>query len=100
MPRSAPVAKTADPGPTYDERRGTANSRGYTYKWRKARRRFLRANPLCVLCHREGKVTAANVVDHITPHRGDMTLFWDENGNWQALCERCHNAKSATERIS
>ena len=31
----------------------------------------------------------AGVVDHITPHRGDMRLFWDE-GNWQSLCNPHH----------
>jgi len=37
------------------------------------------------------EVVAATVVDHITPHRGDMTLFWDKS-NWQSLCKRCHDS--------
>jgi 5-methylcytosine-specific restriction endonuclease McrA len=37
------------------------------------------------------KVTAANTVDHITPHRGDDRLFWDRE-NLQALCPTCHSA--------
>ena len=32
----------------------------------------------------------------MVPHHGDMTLFWDEE-NWQALCKRCHDAKTASE---
>ncbi|WP_231555339.1 HNH endonuclease [Paracoccus sanguinis] len=32
----------------------------------------------------------ADVVDHITPHRGDEALFWNWS-NWQALCAPCHN---------
>jgi 5-methylcytosine-specific restriction protein A len=36
------------------------------------------------------------VVDHIKPHRGDMTLFWDPN-NHQPACDECHNIKTARE---
>lgn len=79
-----------------DEHRGTAHERGYTSTWRKARKRFLALNPLCVICEREGKITEANVVDHIIPHKGDMELFWDED-NWQSLCTRHHNEKTARE---
>ena len=57
---------------------------------------FLAAHPLCALCQRDGRVMPAAVVDHITPHRGDQTLFWDES-NWQPLCKRCHDAKTARE---
>lgn len=43
-------------------------------------------------------VVAATVVDHIIPHRGDETLFWDPI-NHQALCAPCHNsAKQREER--
>jgi 5-methylcytosine-specific restriction protein A len=41
-------------------------------------------------------VTAAHATDHIIPHKGDLDLFWDSD-NWQSLCERHHNAKSAKE---
>ena len=61
----------------------------------KARRVFLRQNPLCKACL--PRVEAARVVDHVIPHRGDMVLFWDRS-NWQPLCLSCHNAKSARER--
>jgi 5-methylcytosine-specific restriction endonuclease McrA len=37
------------------------------------------------------------VVDHIQPHKGDETLFWDEN-NWQPLCRQCHDIKATIER--
>ena len=48
---------------------------------------------LCVSCQAEGKLTAATVVDHIIPHRGDMKLFWDES-NWQPLCKEHHDQKT------
>ena len=39
----------------------------------------------------EGKVRPASVVDHITPHKGDQALFWDE-ANWQSLCAPHHDS--------
>lgn len=79
-----------------DYRRGTAASRGYGSKWRKAREDFLRGNPLCAECSRKGRATPATIVDHIEPHRGDMTKFWSRS-NWQPLCKKCHDKKTATE---
>ena len=80
-----------------DKNRKNSNARGYGHKWRKARKIFLSANPICVECKRiEGKLIPAEVVDHIEPHRGNHDLFWDQS-NWQSLCVRCHNRKSATE---
>lgn len=80
--RSAPPSKTSQEG-WYK-----------TGHWAKARRMFLRGNPVCVRCGH-----AAQVVDHITPHRGDGELFWDTT-NWQPLCLACHNSKSNHERRS
>lgn len=76
--------------------RPSARERGYDNRWRKARKRFLKANPFCRRCKDEGKLTPATVVDHITPHRGDQKLFWDES-NWQPLCKKCHDRKTRTE---
>ena len=78
------------------EQRPSANSRGYTKRWQKASKQYLQAHPLCVRCLAAGRLPTATVVDHITPHRGDQTLFWDKN-NWQALCKPCHDRKTWTE---
>ena len=80
----------------YDERRGTSASRGYGSKWQKRRKVFLALNPLCndPDQRHEGVTVAATVVDHIKPHKGDEALFWDPT-NLQALCRRCHDAKTA-----
>ena len=78
------------------EQRRTAAQRGYGHRWQVARLEFLRAHPLCVLCEAAGLLTAATVVDHITPHKGNYDLFWDQR-NWQPLCRTCHNRKTATE---
>ena len=76
-----------------DKRRGNAQSRGYNWRWQKARLAHLGKHPLCIECSTLGRVTAASVVDHIVPHRGDQELFWDLS-NWQSLCAPCHNRKT------
>ncbi|WP_038202268.1 HNH endonuclease [Xenorhabdus bovienii] len=77
----------------------------YGSKWNKARLAFLQQHPLCVMCHQQGRVTGATVVDHIIPHKlkgalasGNKTeiakaqkLFWDTK-NWQPLCDSHHNS--------
>jgi 5-methylcytosine-specific restriction enzyme A len=78
------------------ERRGSARARGYDRRWERMRIDFLRQHPLCVLCLAKGITTAANVVDHIVPHRGDRKLFDDPN-NLQSLCKPCHDSKTALE---
>ena len=99
-PRIKPAPKrdiaTVTPG-SWRTSSMSAAERGYDHRWRKARRLFLMANPLCVICQAQGRVTPANTVDHIIPHRGDQTLFWDSQGNWQALCASCHSRKTQQE---
>lgn len=63
----------------------------YNYKWQQARAAFLAENPLCIRCSELGRVTAATIVDHITPHRGSMILFW-RRSNWQPMCKHCHDS--------
>lgn len=78
--------------------RGSAASRGYGNKWRKARAVFLSRpeNVFCVMCKAQGRMVAATVVDHIRPHKDDQALFWDES-NWQPLCKPHHD--STKQRI-
>lgn len=80
------------------ERRGTAASRGYGYRWQKARLAYLKRHPLCECpqCKAEELLRPATVVDHIVPHKGDMKVFWDSS-NWQAMCKECHDRKTAKE---
>jgi len=74
----------------------TSSQRGYGYKWQQARAGYLRSHPLCVMCQADGVVTAATVVDHKIPHRGDQALFWDR-GNWQSLCATHHSRDKQRE---
>lgn len=78
--------------------RTSSHDRGYDHRWRAARELHLLLHPLCEYCKREGITTAGTVVDHIIPHRGDQTLFWDRD-NWQTLCDPHHDgAKQAEEK--
>lgn len=62
----------------------------YGRRWRAARLAYLQRNPLCVMCSTAGRVEPATVVDHVRPHRGDVSLFWDQC-NWQGLCTTHHD---------
>lgn len=76
----------------------SSNERGYGYKWQMARKAYLLKNPLCVMCEAAGRVQAATVLDHITPHQGNQDLFWNQE-NWQGLCAHCHSSlKQKMER--
>ncbi len=79
-----------------DQRRGSARERGYTTEWDKFARAFLASNPLCQYCATQGRVSAAELVDHIVPHRGDAALFWPDTPGqemtWFApCCKTCHD---------
>ena len=95
MPTSAKIHRPIARGQTHRIARETSPIQ-YGGAWRKARADFLARHPLCVHCKAEGRVTAATVVDHITPHRGNLTLFWNV-ANWQALCTSHHSIKTASE---
>jgi len=83
---------------TQDARRGSATSRGYDERWRRARASFLASHPLCVECEAEGRVTAATVVDHVVsirvaPHRRlDPT-------NLRAMCKPHHDARTMRDQV-
>jgi 5-methylcytosine-specific restriction endonuclease McrA len=45
-------------------------------------------------------IRSGYIADHVKPHRGDRSLFFDEN-NLQCLCKACHDkAKQAEERAA
>ena len=71
----------------------------YGRRWERARARFLARHPLCTFCEAMGYIVAATVVDHIIPHKGDMTLFWDES-NWQPLCKLCHDGTKKSQEAT
>lgn len=86
----------------YDPRSTEAEEYRRWYRWARWKgtngRRLtqLRAEPLCEFCLAVGRITAATVADHVTPHRGDPVEFWF--GQLQSLCADCHDtAKSQIE---
>ncbi len=106
LPRQAMAPQAGLPTPDADRSR----FRDATQPWRKcyktARWQKLRWFVLvrdlftCRRCHRIEGTTSLLVADHVTPHRGDETLFWDDQ-NLQCLCKTCHDsAKQSEERAT
>lgn len=70
----------------------------YDARWRKARLTHLASHPLCWMCLQSARITAATVVDHDPPHRGDSNKFWDTS-TWRSLCKVHHDStKQRAER--
>ena len=42
------------------------------------------------MCLKKNIITAADVVDHVVPHKGDEKLFWF--GELQSLCHTHHSS--------
>lgn len=66
----------------------------YGRSWRKIRKLFITAHPLCEECLRLGKVKAADEVHHIVPLREGGTHSFS---NLMSLCKSCHSKITATE---
>lgn len=65
-------------------------------QWRKVRTLKLQQNPMCEECERNGRLTPAQMVDHIVPiNKGGAMLDME---NMQSLCNACHNRKSAKDK--
>lgn len=58
--------------------------------WQSLRRDQLLNEPLCCYCLQIGVITPADTVDHVDPHRGDLTKAFDPN-NLQSTCKSCHD---------
>jgi 5-methylcytosine-specific restriction protein A len=75
----------------------SASQRGYGAPWRKLRDAVLASEPLCRMCARQERTTAATTVDHIRSKRHGGT---DDLQNLQPLCDDCHKTKTANERLA
>jgi 5-methylcytosine-specific restriction endonuclease McrA len=102
----------------YDDRRGSASSRGYDRHWRQYTQQFrntlvlkgVSRAGLCGArlpgtpetadsqCQASGYVTIGTVVDHIVPISGRYDPRFYDPTNHQLLCDRCHNVKRQKER--
>jgi 5-methylcytosine-specific restriction protein A len=80
--------------PRHTVRRAKTAERGYGGTWRKIRKAFLDAFPLCAICLLEGRRMRATDVDHKVPKKQGGT---DDAGNLQSLCKRHHSQKTASK---
>lgn len=69
-----------------------------TARWRKHRRHHLSQHPLCEKCRDKGHTVAAEVAHHLTPHKGNLVLFY--TGKLQSLCRACHDDITQNEERS
>jgi len=78
----------------YDEKRPSANERGYDAAWQKVRKHHLTFNPLCVDCLKMFLFIPAREVHHVikVADRPDMR---DVPSNMMSLCKRCHSVRTA-----
>ena len=74
--------------------RDPAMRKRYGGAWPHIRALFLATHPLCAVCQREGRVTAAEEVHHILPLSRGGTHAED---NLMALCKECHSRITARE---
>lgn len=62
-------------------------------EWKTLRMRvFIRDHFTCQICGRIDGNTSRLIGDHKVPHRGDRSLFFDEENVW-TLCKPCHDSE-------
>lgn len=84
---------------SYEKNRGSARQRGYVPAWDVEAAAFKRRNPFCLGCRAVGIQTGTDVVDHVEPHKGDQTKFWN-TALWQPACRWHHDViKPQLERL-
>jgi len=66
-------------------------------RWLALRDLMLQVDPFCRQCLREGRKVLTAEIDHIVPHEGVASRFWDA-GNLQGLCKSCHSKKTRDGR--
>ena len=61
------------------------------------RAQHIAKEPMCRECMRLGIRKVGREVDHVIPHRGNMSLFLDAD-NLQTLCKPHHSKKTSKEK--
>ncbi|MBS4008076.1 MAG: HNH endonuclease [Clostridium sp.] len=74
--------------------RDPATRKLYGSAWRKVRKRYIAAHPLCENCLEQGQVTPAQEVHHVKPLSQGGT---NDYGNIRATCTSCHSSITARE---
>ncbi len=94
-PKTARSTFCAEHGGGMTEK-GKQNSRLYNKTaWSQIRSRELSKQPLCAACLLEGKVSVAEHVDHVFPHRREESKF--HRNLFQSLCASHHTLKTQQE---
>jgi 5-methylcytosine-specific restriction protein A len=65
-------------------------------RWKALRLYQLGREPLCRKCKEVERLSPACIADHVTPHKGDICLFFDAD-NLQSLCKTCHDVSKQRE---
>lgn len=73
----------------YNSSRAADTYKVYGRRWRKIRKAFLAAHPLCEMCKRNGRTVPAEEVHHVLPVSEGGT---HAASNLMALCKRCHSS--------
>lgn len=74
--------------------RDPETSKRYGRRWRKIRKTYITAHPLCEACKKQGKFTPAEEVHHIKPLSDGGTHSYE---NLMSLCKSCHSTITAKE---
>ena len=74
-------------------------------RWVKLRRRKIEECPLCEICLKRGKTTAATEVHHIVPiesakDEAVMRRLAYDYSNLQSLCRECHHAVHDRDKVA
>ncbi|GLV21989.1 hypothetical protein TomMM35A_18420 [Sphingobium sp. TomMM35A] len=94
MPSKPPSLKPATKRKAWATTRKSKQARGYGREHERMRSIVLNEEPLCRPCQEAGRVTAATILDHITPLAEGGSK---ERENMQPICRDCHAAKTAKE---
>ena len=70
----------------------------HTFRWTRLSRAFRQSHPLCAECARNGRLKAAEVVDHIVPFPVCRDFF--DESNLQSLCADCNIAKGNRDKVA
>lgn len=68
----------------------------HTFRWTRLSRAFRQSHPLCAECARNGRLKAAEVVDHVVPFPVCRDFF--DESNLQSLCSDCNIAKGNRDK--
>jgi 5-methylcytosine-specific restriction enzyme A len=63
--------------------------------WRRVREQQLASEPFCRSCRAAGRMTPADMVDHIKPIKEGGDPY--DSANLQSICKSCHGEKQIRE---